>query len=288
MELKQDVTHGTWDYPFEVHHTKLSDGLTLYPHLHNEFEITCVIEGEGTFWIDGQEYPVKQGDLLFIPSGSIHLAMKTKSVPAAFFSIVFSPDFFCMSMANRIAEKYIKPVLNRSLLFKTHLDGTEQWHKEALQATHQIASFYAKKDCELLCQSALLQLWHLFYHHKETIDEKKTFLPSLRLKESIDYMHTHFSEQITIHELAAISNMSDSHYSRTFREYMKISPIEYLIQLRVQESAKKLKESDLPIGEVALACGFHDFSYFGKHFRKRMNCSPREYRKFHMENRRNL
>ena len=58
-----------------------------------------------------------------------------------------------------------------------------------------------------------------------------------------------------------------------------MSPLDYLIKIRIQESAKLLQKSDLPIGEVALNCGFNDFSYFGKHFKREMNCSPREYRK---------
>ena len=59
MELKQDVTHGTWDYPFQVHHTETSDGLYLYPHVHNEFEITCITKGQGIFYINNRKYSIK-------------------------------------------------------------------------------------------------------------------------------------------------------------------------------------------------------------------------------------
>ena len=60
MELKQDVTHGTWDYPFQVHHTETSDGLYLYPHVHNEFEITCITKGQGIFYINNRKYSIKE------------------------------------------------------------------------------------------------------------------------------------------------------------------------------------------------------------------------------------
>ena len=66
MELKQDVTHGTWDYPFQVHHTETSDGLYLYPHVHNEFEITCITKGQGIFYINNRKYSIKEGDILFV------------------------------------------------------------------------------------------------------------------------------------------------------------------------------------------------------------------------------
>ena len=97
MELKQDVTHGTWDYPFQVHHTETSDGLYLYPHVHNEFEITCITKGQGIFYINNRKYSIKEGDILFVPSDNIHLANKILNTPSSFFSIVFSPDCFCAS-----------------------------------------------------------------------------------------------------------------------------------------------------------------------------------------------
>lgn len=280
MELREDVAHGTWDYPFQVHFTALDDGLSLYPHMHDELEITCITKGEGIFCINGHDYDVHPGSILIIPSGGIHLATQTRIEPAGFFSIVFSPTVFSPSSEGRIHTKYIAPILDGRLVFLEYLDGTLSWHKDVWTVAKEIEAASLITDQELLCQSALLKLWFLLWEHsipKEADDGSD--LRWVRLKESIDYMHKHFEQHIRISELASIAHMSEGHFSRTFKEYMKLSPIDYLIQIRIHESAKLLKKSDLPIGEIALRCGFNDFSYFGKHFKKEMKCSPRAYRK---------
>lgn len=279
MKLQKDVTHGTWDYPFQVHHTNLSNGLSLYPHIHDELEITCITSGEGLFCIDGQDYHVKTGDIVFVSSSAIHLATPTNPMEASFFSIVFSPSCFCLAENNRIYTKYVAPILAQEFSFPEYLDGSEDWHSTVWDYAKEIEMASFLENGEMLCQSALLKLWNvLFTHgcpkHSKPIKETR----SARLKDSIDFMHENFSRQIKISELSSISNMSEGHFSRVFKECMKTSPMEYLIGIRLKESARLLEKSDLSIGEIALSCGFNDFSYFGKHFRKVMNCSPREYR----------
>lgn len=277
MELKQDVTHGTWDYPFQVHHTETSDGLYLYPHVHNEFEITCITKGQGIFYINNRKYSIKEGDILFVPSDNIHLANKKLNTPSSFFSIVFSPDCFCASTQSHIYTKYIAPVMDGRVLFVPHLDNSVSWYNTAWELVKEIEATAAEADNELLCQSSLMKLWHLFFSHS-TEGNASPNIDSLRLKTAIDYMHTHFAEQITVHDLAKLSHMSEGHFSRTFKVYMKISPVNYLIQLRIDKSINLLQKSDLSIGEIALNCGFNDFSYFCKIFRKKMNCSPHDVR----------
>lgn len=278
MELVQDVSHGTWDYPFEVHRTDLGDGLSLYPHVHSELEITAITKGEGQFFINNQEFLVKEGDVLFIPSENIHLATSTNRKPAAYFSIVFSPECFSISRSNRIYSSYISPVLENKVSFAEYLDGSEDWHRVAFELAREIDEYYQLSGRELLCQSSLLKLWSLYFDHS-TPGVSKPDLQGMRIKATIDYMHHHFQESLFIKDLSHVANMSEGHYSRTFKGYMKISPLDYLIRLRIDESIKLLQSSSLSIGEIALCCGFNDFSYFGKCFKRRMNCSPKDYRK---------
>ena len=74
MKLYQDVPHGTLDYPFQVHESYCEHGLSLYPHVHPEIEITVITKGKGAFYIDGKEYSVKQGDCIFVSPNKIHLS----------------------------------------------------------------------------------------------------------------------------------------------------------------------------------------------------------------------
>lgn len=280
MKLQKDAAHGTWDYPFEVHHTILKGGLYLYPHLHNEFEITVITKGEGIFCVDSQDYPVKKGDILIVPSNSIHLASKTIDCDASFFSIVFDTDYFFSSHNSRIFTKYVKPVKERQVVFPVLITTDADWYDELLSLSLNIEKLYGPEENELLCQSEIIKIWDLLFKHSLPSGERKTLdSQGARLKESIDFMHKNFEKHITVEMLSNISHISEGHFSRLFKEYMKMSPMEYLIHIRVIESARQLRETDASIGEIALACGFNDFSYYGKCFKKQMGIPPLKYRK---------
>lgn len=280
IKLQKDVAHGTWDYPFQVHRTALTDGLHLYPHVHEEMELTVITEGSGIFCISGRDYEVKAGEALFVPSGGIHLATARDASPAAFFSIVFSPACFVVSSGNRIYTKYIEPVLEHRLQFVEHISQGEPWARQIIELAKQIDSLYQAPDSELLCQSLLLNIWHLFFKHSVSSETSAvTAAHNKTLREAINYIHANYASKITVKDLARIAHISEGHFSRTFKEYMKTSPMEYLIEVRLHESAKLLLKNDTPVGEIALSCGFNDFSYYGKRFKEKYGHSPKDYRK---------
>ena len=94
-----------------------------------------------------------------------------------------------------------------------------------------------------------------------------------------NYMEQHFSEKITVDKLAKLSNMSQSNFNRLFKKTVSVSPIEYLINLRLQKSKKFLREMNNSISDIALKCGFYSLSHFSSCFYKQFNLSPSEYQK---------
>jgi transcriptional regulator GlxA family with amidase domain len=73
--------------------------------------------------------------------------------------------------------------------------------------------------------------------------------------------------------------MSPSALLRAFTRELKETPINYLVNLRLEKAAKMLRETGKSINQVSYAVGFHDSNYFSKMFRRKYACSPREYRK---------
>jgi two-component system, response regulator YesN len=98
------------------------------------------------------------------------------------------------------------------------------------------------------------------------------------LVQAVRYMHLNFVKNITLEEVASIAKLSSSYFSRLFKAEMGVSFTEYLNQIRINESKRKLKFTSLALSEVATACGFSDQSYFTKIFKRSENLSPGRYR----------
>ncbi|MEI6519161.1 MAG: helix-turn-helix domain-containing protein, partial [bacterium] len=104
--------------------------------------------------------------------------------------------------------------------------------------------------------------------------------PLLWLGEILNYMETHFDKQVTLGNLTAIANISERTLLRHFQETLGISPIEYLLNIRLTRATKLLTEQPtMPIANVAKQVGFIDSNYFSRMFHKRMGMSPLKYRR---------
>ncbi|WP_391573271.1 AraC family transcriptional regulator, partial [Cohnella sp.] len=91
-------------------------------------------------------------------------------------------------------------------------------------------------------------------------------------------VHENYAEAMTLETLSESLNYSVSHLSSYFRLRTGISPIDYLIKVRIDQAAKLLLETDATLKEIAAGVGYHDPSYFSRLFKKHRGVSPIRYR----------
>jgi len=94
----------------------------------------------------------------------------------------------------------------------------------------------------------------------------------------IELMHEQFADPLTSEQLAEEVGLSVSQFERQFRRVMGSSPHKYLLRVRIEHAARRLKETSDSVTTIALACGFYDHAHFSRTFRRLMKVSPREYR----------
>ena len=85
-------------------------------------------------------------------------------------------------------------------------------------------------------------------------------------------------ETLTLEQLAEEAHMNKYYLSHTFKREYGVSPINYLISRRIEESKYLLAETDLSMSHIAQLLGFSSLSYFSQVFRKTQASSPLEYR----------
>ncbi len=111
---------------------------------------------------------------------------------------------------------------------------------------------------------------------KYVLKEKKK---SPRLARMVEYIEDHLSEKIELAKLADHVNVSRTYASAIFKDELGITISEFILKERMLEAGRLLRETDLPISEIASSLGYCSQSYFTKNFTEMEGMTPGEYRK---------
>ncbi|HPD00989.1 MAG TPA: AraC family transcriptional regulator, partial [Acetivibrio sp.] len=96
---------------------------------------------------------------------------------------------------------------------------------------------------------------------------------------SVSYIHNNYERDISLKDIAQYVFLSTSYFTRAFKEEMGISPISYLLKLRIERAKELLKETDKRISDIALSVGFSNQQRFNDIFKKYVKLTPLQYRK---------
>lgn len=135
----------------------------------------------------------------------------------------------------------------------------------------------ANSEITLDAQATLLTHWMIRSILGESYD-MRCVASNYEIAQAEQYIERHFGESLTVEGLAQLVHMSTSTFNRRFKKEKGISPLEYIIEVRIQKAKKLLRRKEVPIVEVALRCGFGSSAYFATSFHKLTKLTPSEYR----------
>jgi len=176
----------------------------------------------------------------------------------------FFPDLFAEAYESndRCVFESGQPVWNEVWLVP-HVRGTPRWFVSSKMPLSDAAG-------------EIIGLVGLMHPIAAPEDQKAHFQ---ELQGVIEFLETHFVDDITVEKLAEIAEISVSHFNRRFRQLLRLSPMEYVSSLRIQEARRRLVTTGQSVGDIAIATGFFDQSHFTKRFRKSTGMTPLAYRK---------
>ena len=99
-----------------------------------------------------------------------------------------------------------------------------------------------------------------------------------------EYILRHYGQDLTLTVLAAQVNIVPTTLCHVFKEVTGQRVSDYIIQVRISQVAKLLRETDLEVQTIAYECGFSTQTNFNRHFKRLMGCTPTEYRIKHLNN----
>jgi AraC-like DNA-binding protein len=149
----------------------------------------------------------------------------------------------------------------------------------AIQIVEKIEVAGSEKDAgwEVTALTALQEL--IIYLSKSYISADSPDAASLlRVADVITLLEKKYMNQWSLDDLVKTANMSKGNLIRIFKNATNQTPIEYLVDIRMQRAMELLNKTDLPVTEIAYRVGFGDSNYFSRHFRDKINSTPKEFR----------
>lgn len=131
---------------------------------------------------------------------------------------------------------------------------------------------------ESLMQTLVLHVLKNYSSAKYGIHSLKGGLSGYKLKLVTEYINDNLDKELSLAELSQIADLSQFHFSRSFRETTGLPPRKFLMKRRVEKAKRLLAESDLPIVEIGFQTGFKTQSHFTSLFRRLTNVTPRVWR----------
>ena len=225
-------------------------------------------EGNGWCEIAGRRHEVTRNQLLVVPASTPHVYGAGKKTPWTiyWFHAVGSNVPIYLDRLGVTREKPVVPLgggVQLFSLFEDVLEGLEH----GFTITHLIYAAHS-----------LTHLMGLILRHKDEFGYGETTVRE-RVTKSIEFMKSHLSETLKIATLAALVNLSRSHYTTSFKRVTGYAPLSYLNHLRMQRAVQLLNTTDLSIKRISDQLGFSDQFYFSRAFRKMHNHSPSEHRR---------
>lgn len=119
-------------------------------------------------------------------------------------------------------------------------------------------------------------LFHIFSYMENSSLAPQTFEKEYYLK-ALHYMQNNYCYDIKINDIAKYVGIDRTYLFKIFKQIESLSPQQYLIAYRLQQSIQLIVDGSLSITEIALSCGFKDSSSFCKHFKEKIGATPKQY-----------
>ena len=261
---REKKEHGTLAFPFQIYPaldgSEADDSDFIPYHWHPELEIITVDAGHVSLTIADHTYEGTHGDVFFAAGEELH-EIRAAGRENQFRSFVFAADFLQFSRADQSEFALLAPLAEGRLRFDTCIRAGEPGQSE-IRALLGIVAVCA-------------QYGRLVGHQMRPGADYK----AQQLKEIVGYLGEHFTEPLSLSAVAAEFGLSPQYFSTFFRDNFGRTFTQHINSLRIEQAARLLRETDLPVMEVGFRVGFDNFSYFIKRFRLVYGVSPSHYRK---------
>lgn len=276
-QQERELPHQQGEPLFDIYLRGRMHSGSMLPHFHFYHQILLITRGSAKFIIEGRQYLARERSLLIISAFERH-ALEVTEYPY---------DGYVLAINNEFARRYLaRPYLNSALLCRP--EGISHMVELSEEAFPQATGLCRQMVDELQegrplwdeQEAALtMQLMTLVYRENpEAYWSSQNNRADELIYAAQQYVAAHYMEDITLESVAGTLYISKYYLSHLFKKMTGYSYRDYLLQYRLSAAKQQLIQTQISVGQIALACGWTDANQFSRIFRQNEGCSPREYR----------
>lgn len=267
---------GTVDFPLDYHYIDSKHPQYEMPlHWHVEYEIILILEGHFQIFLDGEKYTLNKNDICFISDGILHGGTPNQ---CTYECVVF--DIEMLRHRTYLSDQFLRKLVHHKVAIHPVLKNVPTSLLEATQLLFKSLR-YKETGYELLTLSSLLLFLGLIekchYYSSDLISSLKEHKKIEQLKPALELIESSYDQRLSLEELSKSSGLSPKYFCKFFKEMTHKTPIDYLNYYRIERACYLISTSESSLIDIAYNCGFNDFSYFIKTFKKYKGTTPKKY-----------
>jgi AraC family transcriptional regulator len=227
-------------------------------------------------WKDGNRWRqtiLKPGDFCLQTHGELNFPRWMGTFE--FLAISLEPEF--------VSSAFQETGISETIAFKPQRGGHDPivaYFTHRFRAELEFGTYGGTLYGESLALAFSLHLLEQHSDRPQKLRNPSGKLSSLQLRQAVEYIHEHLTEDLSLEDVAAQMNLSAFHFARLFKKSLGISPHQYVLQNRVDRAKRLIAISTQPsLTEVGLQVGFYDQAHFTKAFKRVVGISPKGFLK---------
>lgn len=249
--------------------------------MHNEACFLYVVNGNSRLYGAQQSLPLNTGEAVVMKCGN-YLNDWTKNdspEPNEAVAVHFTPDLLKLVYDDQLPEfLYAKNPpktpsigsVQTNLIIEKYVENLLFYFNNPPLVTDELIKLKVKELILLLIQT-------------DAQNNIKPILRTLFNKEQYEFknvIHTHLYENLSVEDLALLTNLSLASFKRKFKSIFNDTPARYIKNKKLEKAAELLLATDKPrITDICFDCGFNDLAHFSKCFAIKYGCAPSEYKR---------
>ncbi len=239
-------------------------------HEHLRFEINFIKKGSCILHLENESITFAENEMMIISSNVNH-AFEAGVEGTTLLQLEFLPEVFSRFDAGNNSGELVPVTIfseeNRLIKIVNNV--------RIMRAVQRIVNEMKakKKHYQYLVVMYYAELLILIYRHMDEV-----YLPICTndaLIKAIAYLRLNYQSEFSITDVAGHAGIGERYLRKLFSQYLNLSPLDYLNQLRINKSMELLRNTEMSVKEVSFECGFNSPQYFSRLFKQQTGLSPK-------------